>query len=320
VFKVLVANRFSQDSLLHLRRATELDIHVADDMTEMKSEWPTANGLLIRSGTKVSKELLAKMPELKVVISATSGFDHIDLKTCSEKNITVMHTPEANAQSAAELAWGMIIASQRKFHQANKQTASGNWNRATLIGRELRGHTLGIIGLGRIGRRVYQMARAFEMPIRVHDPYVDQSQFPDITFMGFEEVVRKSDIVTFHVPLTTETKHMIKESTLDWFNVDSTLVNISRGDVICMSSLLHYLADNPNFTVALDVFPAEPLPKDSALLNYKNVFCTPHIGATTEQAVSRASLEAVSKMIGFVQKGQISDPLPPNALWAEKLL
>jgi D-3-phosphoglycerate dehydrogenase / 2-oxoglutarate reductase len=112
----------------------------------------------------------------------------------------------------------------------------------------------------------------------------------------------------------------VNEATLDWFNEEASLINASRGDVICMSSLLNYLQENPNFTVALDVFPAEPLPADSALLGFKNIFCTPHVGATTEQAIQRASLEAVDKMIAFVEKSSVSDTLPPQALWAEKLI
>jgi D-3-phosphoglycerate dehydrogenase len=320
VFKVLVANRFSQESLLQLRRQSKMAVESAEDLYKLKEHWPTTNGILIRSGSKISREVLDKMPALKVIITATSGFDHIDLKEAAKRNITVMHTPGANAQSAAEHAWGLIIASQRKYLQAWNQTLKGRWERDALIGRELRGRTLGIIGFGRIGKKVYQMAKAFEMTVRVHDPYVENAKFPDVDFFGYEEVVRKSDIVTYHVPLTSETKQMIKAATLDWFNDDATLVNISRGEIMCLSSMLNYMGENPDFHLALDVFPTEPLPADSALLQYKNIFFTPHVGATTEQAIARASLEGADKMIAYVEKGTVSDTLPPHTLWAEKLL
>lgn len=320
MFKVLVANRFSQAPLLILQKTKGLDVHAAEDISQLKSHWPDAQGLLIRSGTKVTRELLSKMPNLKVVISATSGFDHIDLKDCADRGIIVMHTPQANAASAAEHTWGLILASQRKYQKALQQLRSGDWNRAQLVGHELAGRTLGVIGYGHIGRRVYNIARAFEMKVLVHDPYVDQDAHPGISFLGYEEVVRDSDIVTYHVPLTSETYHMIKESTLEWFHEDATLVNASRGDVVCMSSLLHHMAEHPDFKVALDVFPTEPLPPGSALLGYKNVFCTPHIGATTAESIARASQEAIEKMILFVQSGAHGDTLPPRTLWAEKLI
>jgi len=320
VFKILVANRFSQESLLDLRRHPDLQFETAEDLYQLKDQWASANGLLIRSGSKINKEVLGKMPELKVVISATSGFDHIDLKACTARGITVMHTPGANAQSAAELTWGLIIASQRKFLQASEQVAAGRWERNALIGRELKGRTLGIIGFGRIGRKVHQFARAFEMTVRVYDPYIEISDFPDVSFFGYEEVVRKSDIVTYHVPLTSETRQMVKAATLDWFNDDATLINASRGETMCLSSLLKHMEEYPQFHVALDVFPTEPLPADSALFGYKNIFFTPHVGATTEQAIARASSEAVAKMIAFASTGATSDTLPPQTLWAEKLV
>jgi D-3-phosphoglycerate dehydrogenase / 2-oxoglutarate reductase len=154
----------------------------------------------------------------------------------------------------------------------------------------------------------------------VHDPYTEQKNHSQATFLGFEEVVRKSDIVSFHVPLTTETFHMIKASTLEWFHENATLINVSRGDVICFSSLLNHLIENPLFRLGLDVYAAEPLDKNSAVLQHPQIFCTPHIGATTHQAIARASLEAAQKLLLFLQTGKTSDTLPPSTLWADKLI
>jgi D-3-phosphoglycerate dehydrogenase len=320
MFLCLIANRFSPSAVLKLKQNSELQVHSAEDITEMKEFWPQAQGLLIRSGTKVNKKLLGEMPKLKVVISATSGFDHIDLKECQSRQITVMHTPLANIQSAAEHTWGLILASSRKYLRCTDQIRKGNWQRSTLLGQEISGKSLGIIGFGRIGQRVYKIAEAFAMKIQVHDPYVDQAPFPHISFLGYEEVVRNSDIITFHVPLTTETKNMVNHNSLEWFNDSATLVNASRGAVISMDALLSFLPENPQFSVALDVFPSEPLSKESSLLQNPNVYCTPHVGATTEQAIAKASEEAVNKMIAFVQDQKVSDPLPPQAIWAEKLI
>lgn len=320
VFKLIVANRFSQESLITLKKSGLVDLFSCENISEQKIHWPVCEGLLIRSGVKVTAELLSQMPQLRVIVSATSGFDHIDLKSCREKNIVVMHTPEANAQSAAEHTFGLIIATQRNYNRALKQVQTGNWERGALIGNELQGQTLGLIGLGRIGSKVKRMAEAFGLHILVHDPYTDQSQHPKTLFLGFEEVVRKSDIVSFHVPLTSETYHMVKTATLEWFHETATLINASRGDVICFSSLLQHLTDNPQFRLGLDVYAAEPLDKSSALLDHPQIFCTPHIGATTRQAIGRASQEAADKLLLFIQSEKTSDTLPPTALWADKLI
>lgn len=318
MFKTLVVNRFSQESLVRLRQSSHVDLYTGESLGELKSHWHDAQALLIRSGVQVSEELLSLLPRLQVIISATSGFDHIDLKACAKKEIIVMHTPEANAQSTAEHTLGLIIASQRGFWRAQQQMVTGRWERSALIGTELQGQTLGIIGFGRIGQRVHKLATAFGMTVLVHDPYT--SQHPGVSFLGFEEVVRKSDIVTFHVPLTTETYHMIKASTLDWFHEKATLINASRGDVVCFSSLLHHLVENPLFRLGLDVYAAEPLDKNSALFDHPQIFLTPHIGATTHQAISRASHEAVDKLLLFLDSKKTSDTLPPSTLWADKLI
>jgi D-3-phosphoglycerate dehydrogenase / 2-oxoglutarate reductase len=319
VFKLIVANRYSQESLIHLQKSGIVEIHSCAVITEQKEQWPTCQGLLIRSGVQVTQELLTQMPQLQVIVSATSGFDHIDLKACREKNIIVMHTPEANAQSTAEHTLGLILATLRNFERASLQMKTGRWERNALIGEELSGKTLGLIGLGRIGSKVKKLAEAFGLEILVHDPYVEQKLHPETVFLGFEEVVRKSDIISFHVPLTTETYHMIKASTLDWFHETATLINASRGDVICSSSLLNHLIENPQFRLGLDVYAAEPLDKSSALLDHPQIFFTPHIGATTRQAIAKASLEAAEKILRYIRSQKTSDTLPPETLWANKL-
>lgn len=320
MFNLIVANRFSQDSLVILRQSGLVNLHFGENIGDCKNHWSTCDGLLIRSGVKVTAELLSLMPQLKVIITATSGFDHIDLNACEKNNVIVMHTPEANAQSAAEHTLGLMIATQRCYVRSLEQMRSGHWERGALMGEELCEKTLGLIGLGRIGSRVKKMAEAFGMEILVHDPYVEQSLYPNTTFLGYEEVVRKSDVISYHVPLTSETYHMVKASTLDWFHDSATLINASRGDVICFSSLLNYLTENPQFRLGLDVYAAEPLDKSSALLDHPQVFCTPHIGATTHQALRRASQEAVDKLLLFIRTGKVSDTLPPSTLWAQKLV
>ena len=318
MFKVLVVNRYSLESILELKQKKICEVHQAEDLGELKSHWDSAEALLIRSGTKIDGAVLAKLPRLKVIISATSGFDHIQLAACEEKKVIVMHTPEANATSAAELTWMLILSAQRRFFLAKKQMEQGNWDRSPLIGTELHGKTLGVIGYGRIGKRVAHLGQAFGMRVLVHDPYVEQT--PGVDYQGLEEVIRHSDVVTFHVPLTTETRHMINATTLDWFEDHATLVNAARGELFNYNELISHLQDHPQFTLATDVYPSEPLPKSSLLLQMPNVIYSPHVGATTIEALQRASQEAVEKLTSFIQEKRVSDALPPTTAWAPKLV
>lgn len=319
MFKTLIVNRYSADAILRLQNAKLTEVIASSSIGDLKNHYATTNAILLRSGTRVDASTLTQFPELKVVISATSGFDHIDFRLCQTKNITVMHTPSANAISAAEHTLGLIIASARRYGIARDNIKMGNWDREPLMGFELYGKTLGIIGYGRIGQRVATLARAFGMKILVHDPYLEQEHFPGIDFMGLEETFRNSDIISFHVPLTKETYHMIKESTLEWLAPNALVINASRGAVVCTHSLQNHLIQFRSFLSGLDVFESEPLASDSSLIRNANMFSTPHVGATTLESIARASDEAVDKLIEYLKTGNSSDTLPPKTLWADKL-
>lgn len=316
---VLVVERYPTEELVPLKVRPDLTVHHEQDITELKKHWPQCEALLIRSKTHVSRALLKDFPQLKVIITATSGFDHIDLEAAKEKNIVVMHTPEANANSAAELALTLMFNLSRSWSQAQKQVSAGHWQRRALVGQEVARKKLGLIGLGRVGSLMAQKAQALGLKVVAHDPYTE-NQMENVTMMGFEELVRSSDIVSFHVPLTKETRHMVKASTLEWFSPEALLINTSRGDVVCMNSLLNHLSDTPQFRVALDVFPTEPLPKDSLLHSYPNVTLSPHIGATTQEALIHSSQQAVQKLLSWTADGQTQDALPPQAGWAHLAL
>lgn len=318
--KTLVVNRFNHESILRLQNSKLTDVIVGANIGDHKDHYATTNALLLRSGTRVDSTLLTSCPQLKVIVSATSGFDHIDFKLCQTRNVTVMHTPNANAISAAEHTIGLIISASRRYGIARDNIKNGNWDREPLIGFELYGKTLGIVGLGRIGNHVAHLARAFGMKILVHDPYVDQEKYPNVEFMGLEETFRNSDIVTFHVPLTKETYHMIKESTLDWLSPNTILINASRGAVVCTHALQNHLVKFRTFLAGFDVFESEPLGTEAGIVRNPNMFATPHIGATTKESIARASDEAVDKLIEYLKTGNSSDTLPPDTIWADKLL
>lgn len=318
--KTLIVNRFHHEAILRLQNTKLTDVFSSSHLANFKEHFSTTTALLLRSGTRMDANTLAQFPKLKVIISATSGFDHIDFKLCQKQNITVMHTPSANAISAAEHTLGLMIASARHYGIARDNIKKGNWDREPLMGFELAEKTLGVVGYGRIGQRVARFASAFGMKILVYDPYIEQETHSSVTFLGLEEVFRKSDIITLHVPLTKETYHMINEATLEWLAPHSLLINASRGSVVCIHSLQNHLAQHRNFLAALDVFESEPLASDSALIRNSNMFSTPHIGATTADSVARASNEAVDKLIEYIKTGNSNDTVPPKTLWADQLI
>ncbi|MES2854334.1 MAG: hydroxyacid dehydrogenase [Bdellovibrionota bacterium] len=318
-FIALITDRFDVNALASLQGDSELTVRQSSTPLPTKEEMLGVQGIVIRSRTKITAEFLNQSPDLKVIVTSTSGFDHIDLKACQEKSVVVMYTPTANAASAAELTWALSLAVSRKTNQADRAVKSGDWKRETLLGRQLHGRTYGIVGLGRIGSRVAKIANAFGMRVVGFDPYKDDHHFDaaGCERMSLDEVFKMADIVSIHVPSTTETFHMIRKTTLDEANRDLVLINTSRGAVVDEKVLCEALDKGWIAGAGLDVFKKEPLPRESKLLGRDNVVLTPHIGATTGEAFQASSMEAAAKLKAFAARGEIKDRLPGNEAWVE---
>lgn len=311
MFKILVTDRFAVTALERLRTTEGIEVTQINPDDIHGFDVSPFDGFLIRSRTIITEKLINKSQNLKIVITSTSGFDHIDLDSCQKKNIKVFYTPEANAQSAAELTWALILACSRKVILANEMTKSANWDRHHIVGHELYKKTLGIIGLGRVGQRVAKIANAFGMQVLANDPYVSEEAFKSTNSQrsGWEEVLRSSDIVSLHVPLTKETRSFIFNSTLDCLNHGAILINTSRGQVMNEQAVVEYLKSGKISALGLDVFEKEPLPKTSALIGLPNVVLTPHIGANTSEAFERGSHAAVDKVLAFRDGSKVCDEL-----------
>lgn len=315
--KVLVTDRFSSEALAKLKSRSKLEVAQSASFLPSADELKDTSALIIRSRTKINAEILAQAPMLKVIVTSTSGFDHIDFAATQKHSVTVMHTPEANAQSAAELTWLLALACARKFTQANAQLKKGEWNRELLAGNTLSGKTYGIVGLGRIGSRVAKFAAAFGMDVIAFDPYVEPEAFAraHAARTSVEELFRTADFVSLHVPATPETKKMINFRALEGASSDLILVNTSRGDVINEPELIKALEQKLIKAVGLDVFASEPLAPSSPLLKMPQVVLSPHVGATTVEAFAASSSEAATKIIDFFENGRTSDVLPPKTSW-----
>lgn len=315
-FHVLISDRFDLDAATRLRSDARLDVKQSATPSPSREELADAQALIIRSRTQITSELLERSPRLELIITATSGFDHIDLQATSAlaPRLHVMHTPEANAASAAELTWALVLACARRLPESHRAIKAGDWRREVLVGHELRGKTYGVIGLGRIGTRVARIAAAFGMHVVAFDPY--REHFPaDIANVAFEELLRLADVISFHVPATAETRGMLNQNRFAALGRQAIIVNSSRGSVIRERDLLQALNSGKIFACGLDVFEREPLPRDSALLTMPNVVLTPHLGATTAEAFAAASHEAADKVLAYISKSMVSDLLPPRAPW-----
>ncbi len=315
--KVLITDRFSIEALARLKSRSKLEVTQSATHLPTVEELKDTTALIIRSRTKINAEVLTLAPLLKVIVTSTSGFDHIDFSATQKHSVTVMHTPEPNAQSAAELTWLLALACARKFTQSTAQLKKGEWKRDLLAGNTLFGKTYGIVGLGRIGSRVAKFAKAFGMDVIAFDPYIEPEDFAKASAerVSVEELFRRADFVSLHVPATPETKKMINFRALEGASADLILVNTSRGDVINEPELIKALEQKLIKAVGLDVFASEPLAPSSPLLKMPQVVLSPHIGATTAEAFDASSLEAATKIIDFLENGHLSDALPPKAQW-----
>ncbi|QDK47418.1 phosphoglycerate dehydrogenase [Bdellovibrio sp. ZAP7] len=316
--KILITDRFAQDSFLYLQQNENFEVIRSDSHIHLPLEHlVSAHALIIRSRTVINEELLQKARQLQLIITCTSGFDHIDLAATEKWGITVMHTPTANVQSAAQLTWGLVLACVNNLMPAQKMVKDGEWKRDLITGIELSGRTYGIIGLGRIGSRVAELAQAFGMNVVAFDPYAADENFErlNIPRLSYEEVLKSADVISFHVPKTLETEHMLDRSHFEYIHRGIILVNTSRGSVINENDLCEALGNGWLRSVGLDVFEKEPLSKTSNLLGYPNVVVTPHIGANTEDAFFKASQVAANKLMAFFVDGSTSDTLPPRAPW-----
>lgn len=316
-FRVLITDRFDSDALAVLKSDPRVDVRVSASPVPTADELKDTQALIIRSRTPIKAETLEQAPRLEVIVTSTSGFDHLDLRAIADRpQIKAMHTPWANVASTAELTWALVLACARRIPEAHRAVKAGEWSREKLLGHQLSGKTYGIVGLGRIGSRVAHFAQAFGLTVVAFDPYLEEFP-PSVTRVGFEELLRLADIVSFHVPATEETRFMLSQSRLELMNRHAILVNTCRGSIVKEQDLTLALSQGWIAACGLDVFEREPLPRDSGLLQFPNVVLSPHLGATTTEAFAAASREAASKVLSYLDSRQVSDQLPPRTPWFE---
>jgi D-3-phosphoglycerate dehydrogenase len=298
--KVLVAEALDQEGIDLLKTHFSVDTRELTPEEDLKEIIPAYDGLMIKTYTRVSKEVIDRATRLKVVARAGTGLDKVDMKYAESRGITVRNTPEANIISVAEMVFALMLAVARRVILADRYVRSrSGWDRDRFIGTELAEKTLGIIGLGHIGKKVAKRATGFEMRLIGFDPFLTKEDMAEsgVEKVGsLEDFLPQSDFVTIHVPLIGATHHLLGEPQFRMMKDTAILVNTSRGPVIDQKALLKALKEERIRGAGLDVFEVEP-PDDVEFLSLENIVVSPHIGAATHEALKKMTVQAAEIII-----------------------
>jgi D-3-phosphoglycerate dehydrogenase len=298
--KILVCDSIDNEGIQKLEKAGfTVDVKPTIAADELKKIVPNYNVLVVRSRTKVTKEIIDSGTQLKAVGRAGAGLDNVDVEAAQKKALKILNTPEAPAEGVAELTLGLLLSLARNIPIADRASKEAKWIKKDLIGWELRGKTLGTVGLGNIGERVARLAKAFGMNILISKrtpPNPALLKELEAEFVPLRDLLSRSDVVTIHIPYTPQTHHMIGENELSLLKKGAYIINTARGNIIDEKALIKALQSGKLGGAALDVFEAEP-PTDWTLMQLPNVICTPHIGAQTEEGQKTASTLLADKII-----------------------
>lgn len=301
--KILIADEVDKECPSRLRAAGfEVTEWFDISQDELKKTIPNYDILIVRSRTKVTKDIIAVAEKLKLIGRVGVGLDTIDVKAAESRGIKVINTPQMSTIAVAELTLSLMLNLIRGTYRAIDSVKRGLWEKKHLYGNELFGKALGIVGFGRIGKAVAERAKGFGMHIMVYDHFVDENILVKVggaRANSFEDLLRASDIVTLHVPLLPETRNMINAKTLSMMRPGSYLINTSRGEVVNTKDLLEALKSGRLSGAALDVYENEPPrePWEKELISLPNVIATPHIGAQTREAQVAGAIAIAENII-----------------------
>jgi D-3-phosphoglycerate dehydrogenase len=313
-FRILIADRIAQEGIELLRRElpeAQIDVQTGLKPEQLRARIGEYTALIVRSETQVTADILAAAQRLKIVGRAGVGVDNIDIDAATRQGIMVVNSPTGNIIAAAEHTIAMLMALARHVPAANSSMKAGKWEKSRFLGVEVRNKTLGIIGLGKVGKEVAQRAQGLAMQVIAFDPYVSQEHADKlgITMLSMDELLRQADFVTLHTSLTSGpqgTRGLIGARELTLIKPGARLINCARGGLIDEEALLHALNENRLAGVALDVFSQEPVRDDDILrqlLAHERVIATPHLGASTEEAQVGVALDVVEQIVSVLRGG-----------------
>jgi len=320
--KVLISDPLSEVGVKVFQETPDIEVNIKNDLTpeKLKEIIGDYHALVIRSATKASAEIIEAAHNLKVIGRAGTGLDNVDIPAASKKGIVVMNTPEGNTITAAEHTMAMLLSLSRNIPQASASLKEGKWEKKKFQGREILNKTLGIVGIGRIGRLVAERAKAMEMKVIAYDPYIkpDIIERMDIEPVSFDELLQRSDYITIHTPSTGETVNMINNKTIAKMKNGAMLINCARGDIVNEDDLCEALKSGHLSGAALDVFCKEP-PGKTELMCLPNLIATPHLGASTKEAQDKVAKEVAEQVIGYLLYGSVKNAVNVPSISPELL-
>ena len=275
---------------------------------ELAEEIKNYEGLVIRSAVTVTKKILENANNLKVIGRPGVGVDNVDLQTATDKKIVVMNTPLGNVQATAELTMGIIHSLLRKIHLANQSMHNKKWEKKNFVGSELFGRTIGIVGFGNVGKKISEFSHAYGMKVLVNSASLsnDNEKTYKVSNSSFEELIKVSDIITFHNKLSEKSKYMINSESLKLIKHDAIVINCARGGVVNEDAVKQALLNNELGGYGCDVYESEPQ-KDSIFAGMENVVMTPHIGAGTKEAQEKVAVQIAEQISNFFNNNKITN-------------
>jgi D-3-phosphoglycerate dehydrogenase len=323
MFKVLVSDALSPKGLEILKASDVIEVDVKTGLKHeaLKEIIGNYDALVVRSASQVNADLLSAGKKLKVIGRAGIGVDNVDLDAATKYGIVVMNTPAGNATTTAEHTLAMMFAIARHIPQASASMKAGKWDKKKFEGRELVSKTLGLLGLGNIGRIVADRAIGLKMRVVVYDPFLPEER---IRALGAEPVtlydlLKQSDFLSVHTPLSNATRGLIGDEAFDKMKPGVFIINCARGGIVDEASLLRALENGKVAGAALDVFVQEPVAPNDPLVMHPKVICTPHLGASTEEAQEKVAIDIAYQVIAFLRKGELTNTVNVPPLSAEAL-
>ncbi len=317
MFKVLVSDPLPEEKLTALKQVAEVDFRFGLSQEELIGVIPEYDALIVRSGTKVTPEVLKAGKRLKVVGRAGVGVDNIDIPTATSLGIVVANAPTGNIVAAAEHTIGLMFALARNIPQAYVSLRGGEWKRSRFVGKELRHKVLGTVGLGRVATEVARRAQGLEMDVVAYDPYIsaEQAERLGVELVSLDELLSQADFVTVHVPLTESTRGLIGREAFRKMRPTAFVLNVARGGVVDEEALIEALDEGLIAGAAIDVFSQEPPPPDNPLLKHPKVVVTPHLGGSTVEAQEQVARDVAEQVLSVLQGGlaryAVNMPLVP---------
>ncbi len=307
--RILVLDTIAQEGLdiLDASEGVEYEVRTGLKGEELRQALNEFDGAILRSGVKITADSLQGNTRLKALVRAGVGTDNIDKPAATRRGIVVMNTPAGNTLSTAEHTFALMLALSRSIPAANQSLIEGRWDRKKYMGTQLAGKVLGIIGMGRIGREVATRALAFGMKVVAYDPFLSDDQAAALGIKlcpTIDELLPQIDYLTVHTPLTPETKGLLNHDRLSRVKPGLRVVNAARGGIYDTEALVEGLQNGRLGGVALDVFEEEPC-TDSPLFGMPNVVCTPHLGASTEEAQTQVAVEGIHLLLNYLNTGEI---------------